>query len=150
ETALDLAKYAKEIFIFEKTDKIYADELLVEKVKEIEKIKICLQADIIRIEGQGKVESIVYRDLVSGKEMQQPMKGIFVQIGSVPATLFLGKLVEFNEKNEIKVNPLSFEASFKGIFAAGDCNDTKFKQAIIASGQGAVAALSAYEYLQNL
>jgi NADH-dependent peroxiredoxin subunit F len=154
ETALDLAKYAKEVFIFEKTDKIYADEILVEKALQlssgqVNKIKVCLQSEIIRIEGDGKVESIVYKDLISNKEMQQPMEGIFVQIGSIPATLFLGKLVDFNEKNEIKVNPLNLETSVKGILAAGDCNDTKWKQAIVASGQGAVAALSVYEYLQK-
>lgn len=149
ETALDLIKYAKKVFIFEKSDKILADEALVEKAKKTGKIEVCLQTGILKIEGQGKVQSIIYKDLALDKTLQQPMEGVFVQIGSVPATNFLGKLVDFNENNEIKVDSQTLETSVKGIFGAGDCNNTKWKQAIIASGQGAVATLSAYEYLQN-
>ena len=149
ETALDLIKYAKKVFIFEKSDKILADEALVEKVKTIGKTEICLQTEILKIEGQGKVQSIIYKDLALDKTLQQPMDGIFVQIGSVPATGFLGKVVDFNENSEIKVDLKTLEASVNGIFAAGDCNDTKWKQAIIAAGQGATAALSAYEFLQK-
>lgn len=149
ETALDLIKYAKKVFIFEKSDRILADEALVEKAKTTGKIEICLRTEILKIEGQGKVQSIIYKDLALDKALQQPMDGIFVQIGSVPATGFLGKAVDFNEKNEIKVDSQTLEASVKGIFAAGDCNNTKWKQAIIASGQGAVAALSVYEFLQS-
>ncbi|MDO8524427.1 MAG: FAD-dependent oxidoreductase [bacterium] len=149
ETALDLIKYAKKVFIFEKSDKILADEALVEKAKITGKIEICLQVEILKVEGTNRVQSIVYKNLASGKTMQQPMDGVFVQIGSVPATGFLGKLVDFDEDNEIKVDSKTLETSVKGIFAAGDCNDTKWKQAIIAAGQGATAALSAYEFLQK-
>lgn len=150
ETALDLIKYAKKIFIFEKSDKVLADQALVEKAKITGKIEICLQTEILKIEGIKKVQSIIYKDLALDKTLQQPMDGIFVQIGSVPATGFLGKMLDFNENNEIKVCLATLETSVKGIFAAGDCNDTKWKQAIIASGQGAIAALSAYEYLKNI
>jgi len=150
ETALDLIKYAKKVFIFEKGEKALADEILIEKAKATGKIEICLQTEILKIEGQGKVQSIVYKDLALSKTMQQPMDGIFVQIGSVSATGFLGKLIDFNENNEIKVDSQTLEASLKGIFGAGDCNDTKWKQAIIAAGQGAVAALGVYEYLIQL
>ena len=108
-----------------------------------------MQTEILKIEGQGKVQSIIYKDLALDKTLQQPMDGIFVQIGSVPATGFLGKVVDFNENSEIKVDLKTLEASVNGIFAAGDCNDTKWKQAIIAAGQGATAALSAYEFLQK-
>lgn len=150
ETALDLAKYAKKVIVFEKGNGILADEVLLDKVKESGKIDVVLSAEIMKITGQGKVESIIYKDLKESKVLEQPFNGVFVQIGSVPATGFLGELVDFNELNEIKVNKESLASSIKGIFAAGDCNDTKWKQAIIASGQGATAALSAYDYLQSL
>ncbi len=154
ETALDLLKYAKKVFIFEKGDKILADEALVETLRQNSgqagKVEIHLQVEILKIEGINKVQSIVYKDLKTDKILQQPMDGVFVQIGSVPATGFLGKLVHFNKNNEIKVDSQTLETSVKGVFAAGDCNDTKWKQAIIASGQGAVAALAAYEYLQKI
>ncbi|MDD5739020.1 MAG: FAD-dependent oxidoreductase [Candidatus Pacebacteria bacterium] len=149
ETALDLVKYASKVFIFESSDKILADEVLIEKVKSTGKVEICLQAEILRIEGQGKVEAVVYKDMALNKEVRLVVDGVFVQIGSVPATGFLGKLVDFNEKNEIEVDSATLETSVKGIFAAGDCNNTKWKQAIIAASQGAITALSAYEFLQS-
>lgn len=149
ETALDLAKYAKKIFIFEKSAKSTADEMLQEQAKATGKVEILLEKELIKIEGQEKMQAIVYKDIKTQKTFQQPMSGIFVHIGSVPATGFLGKLVDFNRNNEIKVNSKVLQTSQKGIFAAGDCNDGKWKQMIIAAGEGAVAALSAYEYLQN-
>ncbi len=149
ETALDLAKYAKKIFIFEKSQKVLADEMLQEQAKATGKIEILLENELIKIEGQGKVQAIVYKDIKTQKTFQQPMNGIFVHIGSVPVTGFLGKLVDFNKNNEIKVNSKTLQTSQKGVFAAGDCNDFKWKQMIIAAGQGAIAALSVYEYLQK-
>ncbi|MDD4990389.1 MAG: FAD-dependent oxidoreductase [Candidatus Pacebacteria bacterium] len=149
EAALDLAKYAKKIFIFEKSQKVLADEMLQEQGKATGKIEILLEKELIKIEGQGKVQAIIYKDIKTQKTFQQPMNGIFVHIGSVPATGFLGKLVDFNKNNEIKVHSKTLQTSQKGIFAAGDCNDLKWKQMIIAAGQGAVAALAVYEYLQN-
>ncbi len=150
ETALDLAKYAKKIFIFEKSPKVLADEMLQEQAKATGKIEILLEKELIKIEGQRKVQAIIYKDIKTQKTFQQPMNGIFVHIGSVPATGFLGKLVDFNKNNEIKVHSKILQTSQKGIFAAGDCNNLKWKQMIIAAGQGAVAALSAYEYLNKL
>ncbi|MDD5433470.1 MAG: FAD-dependent oxidoreductase [Candidatus Pacebacteria bacterium] len=149
ETALDLAKFAKKVFIFEKGDKILADEILREQAQKAGNITINLKTEILKIEGDKKIQSIVYKTIENHKEFQQPMDGVFVQIGSIPATGFLGNLVDFDKNNSIKINDKTLQASVKGIFAAGDCNDTTYKQLIIAAGQGATAALSAYEYLQN-
>ena len=149
ETALDLAKYAKKVFIFEKSGNIRADELLQSEVRNNTKIEILLQTDLQKVEGRGKVQSITYKDLTEQKIFQQPMDGVFSQIGGSPVTDFLGSQLKLNKNREIIVNHLTMETSQKGVFAAGDCNDTKFKQMIIAAGQGAVAALSVYEYLQS-
>lgn len=150
ETALDLAKYAEKIYIFEKSAKLTADEILQEQVKAAGKAEILLEKELVKIEGKGKVEKIAYKDLKTKKIFQKPLDGVFVQIGSVPATGFLGKLVDFNEKNEIKVNPKTLQASLEGVFAAGDVIDAPRKQLIIAAGEGAKAALAAYDYLQKL
>ena len=149
ETALDLAKYAKKVIVFEQGESILADEILQDQIKATGKVEITFNAQIVKIEGQGRVQSIVYKNLKENKVLQQPMDGIFVQIGSVPATGFLGNLVKFNNQNEIIVDNETFVSSVNGIFAVGDCNNTKWKQAIVASGQGAVGALSVYEFLQN-
>lgn len=150
ETALDLVKYAKKVIIFEQGEKISADEILQDQANATGKIEFIFNTQVLKIEGQGRVQSLVYKDLKKDKILQRPMDGVFVQIGSVPATGFLGKLVDFNSQNEIIVDNETFVSSANRIFAVGDCNNTKWKQAIIASGQGAVAALSVYEYLQGI
>ncbi len=150
EAALDLVRYAKRIFIFEKLNRAAADELLQELVKKEKKIEIQLNKEIKKIEGREKVQAVVYQDLKTGKTFQVPIDGVFVQIGSVPATGFLKGLVEFNRTDEIKVDFQTCESSTEGIFAAGDVNDGRWKQIIIAAGEGCRAALAVYEYLQKL
>jgi len=149
EAALDLAKYAKSIFIFEKDNTAKADELLQEQAQKTGKIKVVFHKQVLKIEGNQKVEAIIYKDTKTNKIFQQPMEGVFVYIGSVPTVEFLGKMVGLNKNKEIKVNPRTMATSCEGIFAAGDCNDSKWKQMIVAAGQGAVAALSAHEYLMS-
>ncbi len=150
EAALDLLKYAKRIFIFERSDKIIADEILQEEAKKEKKIEIHLNKEVKKIEGRGKVQSLLYHDLKTKKTFQVPIDGVFVQIGTIPATAFVKGLVEFNEADEIKVDFKTCQTSCPGIFAAGDVNDGKWKQIIIAAGEGARAALAVYKYLQNM
>jgi len=150
EAALDLTKYAKRIFIFERSDKISADELLQEQVKKETKIQVHLNKELKKIEGKDKVQALIYQDLKTNKTFQVPIDGVFVQIGSVPATAFVKGLVDFNERDEIKVDFQMCQTSTPGIFAAGDVNDGRWKQIIIAAGEGCRAALAAYEYLQKL
>lgn len=150
ETALDLAKYAKEIFIFESSNRILADEIIQEKIKKEKKIKIYLNKEIKSIEGENKVESLIYQDLKGKEIIQIPIDGIFIQIGSIPATGFLEGLVKFNEKDEVVVDFETYATSCPGLFAAGDVNSGRWKQIVIAAAEGSRAALTAYEYLQNL
>ena len=126
-----------------------ADEILQEQVKKEKSIEIHLNKEIKKIEGRDKVQAMVYQDLKTGKTFQVPIDGVFVQIGTIPATGFLKGLCEFNEKDEIKVDFESCGTSTPGLFAAGDVNNGKWKQIIIAAGEGARAALAAYEYLQS-
>jgi len=147
--ALDLTRYAKRIFIFEKSEKLLADEILQEQVKKESKIEIHLNTEIKKIEGNKKVQDLIYQDSKTKKNYQVPMDGVFIQIGSVPATGFLKGLVEFNRSDEIKHDFENCATSCPGIFTAGDVDDGKWKQIIVAAGEGAIAALSAYEYLQK-
>jgi len=149
EAALDLTKYAKRIFIFERSDTLKADEILQEQVKREKKIQVHLNKEMKKIEGKGKVQALIYQDLKTGKTFQVPIDGVFVQIGSIPATDFLKGLCQFNEDDEIKVDSETCATSCLGLFAAGDVNNGKWKQIIIAAGEGARAALAAYEYLQR-
>ena len=75
------------------------------------------------------------------------VNGVFVEIGYAPATAFVKDLVELNDKSEIVSDPTTLATKTPGLFSAGDCNQGKYKQIVVASGEGAKAALSAYEYL---
>ena len=150
EAALDLAKYAKRVFIFEKLDRIIADEILQKQVKKESRIQVHLNKEMKKIEGNKTVYSATYKDLKTGKTFQVPTHGVFIQIGSVPATGFLKGLCKFNKKDEVKVDFESCETSCPGIFAAGDVNNGRWKQIIIAAGEGSRAALSVHKYLQEM
>jgi len=149
EAALDLVKYAKRIFIFEKSEKIIADEVLRDRAKKEKKIEIHTNTEIKKIEGNNKVQDLIYQDLKTRKTYQVPTDGVFIQIGSIPATGFLKDLVEFNQTDEIKVDFETCATSCSGIWAAGDVNNGEWKQIIIAASDGARAALAVYEYLQK-
>ena len=153
EAVLDLVKYAKRIFIFEMLDRLKADEILQDRVqfliKHKKNIEIFLNTKIQRINGKKKVQSIVYKNLKTGKTFQMPVDKIFIQVGLVPSTSFLKGIVKFNQKDEIIVDFETCKTSMPGIFAAGDVNNGKWKQIVLAAGDGTRAALSAYDYLQK-
>lgn len=149
ESALFLSNYVKKAIILEYGDKVNADAENQELVSRNKNIEVITNAKILRIEGKVFVNSITYEDLKEKVEKTLEVQGVFVEIGYSPATGFLGDLVELNDKNEIMFDPKTLETKTKGLFSAGDCNVSKYKQIVMASGQGAIAALSAYEYIKR-
>lgn len=147
--AIELIKYAAKAFVFEFSSTVRADEVIQEQAKATGKIEVFLNVRLKEIKGNNKVESVIYDDLKNKKEYEIPVEGVFVEIGSVPAANIVKGLVEFNEAGEIKINPSTGETSTPGIFAAGDVTDVKYKQVVVAAGEGAKAALSVYKYIEN-
>jgi thioredoxin-disulfide reductase len=150
EAAIALSNWAKKIYILEYSEKIGADLENQERVKKTGKIEIITNAIVKEIKGKEFVKALIYQDRKSQKNINLPIEGIFIEIGSQPATSFARDLVEFNEKDEIKVNPFTGETSTPGLFAAGDADNVPYKQIVIAAGEGAKAALSAYDYIKKL
>ena len=149
EAAFFLANYVKKIYILEYGPQVKADAENQELVKNTEKAIVIVNATVEKIEGDGFVKSLTYRDLVSKELKKIEVDGIFVEIGNQPATSFAKNLVEFNEKDEIKVEFETYQTKTPGLFAVGDCNVGKYKQIITAAGEGAKAALAAYEYIKK-
>ncbi len=149
EAAIFLSKIAKMVSILEYGEKIKADVENQERLKKTGKDQIITNADIKKIKGNKFVESILYQDRKTGKKFVLPVDGIFVEIGYQPATFFIKGLVDFNERDEIKVDFETFQTKTPGLFAAGDCNIGKYKQIITAAGEGAKAAMAAYDYLKT-
>jgi thioredoxin reductase len=149
ETAIFLSKIAKKIYILEYSDKVKADPQNQELAKRTDKIEIITKARVKEIKGEKFVNSLLHQDRKTGKKVNLLVEGIFVEIGSIPATSFIKGLVDFNERDEIKVDFETMETKTPGLFAAGDCNVGQYKQIVTACGEGAKAVLAAYDYLQN-
>lgn len=149
ESALFLSNYVKKIYILEYSDQVKADKENQELVLKNKNIEIITNAKILRIEGETFVNSVTYEDLVKNKENTLQVDGVFIEIGYTPSTSFAKNLVDLNEKQEIIFDPKTLETKTPGLFSAGDCNVSKYKQIVMASGEGAKAALSAYEYIKK-
>jgi NADH-dependent peroxiredoxin subunit F len=150
EAALELTRFAKRVYLFEILDKLTADNLLVEKVSENDKIEVVTSATVEAFKGDRELEKIVYVGKGSNEKKSVSVDGCFIEIGTLPNTDFLKGFVELNKKGEIIVNPKTFETSVKGVYAAGDVVDFEDKQVVIATGQGALAVLSVCRYLKSL
>ncbi len=149
ETAIFLSNIAKKIYILEYGQEVKADAENQARVKKTGKVEIITNAAVKKIQGEKFVNSLIYEDRKTRKEKALSVDGIFVEIGSQPATSFVKGLVDFNEKDEIAVDFETFQTKTPGLFAAGDVNVGRYKQIVTACGEGAKAALAAFEYLQK-
>lgn len=145
EAAIDLSGIARQVTVVEFNDSLKADQVLVDKLRSLPNTAILTSARTRRIEGDGKrVTALVYENRANGAEEVLNIDGIFVQIGLLPNSRFLSGTVELTPSGEIKVDAKG-RTSVPGIYAAGDVTTTPFKQIIIAMGEGAKAALAAFE-----
>jgi alkyl hydroperoxide reductase subunit F len=147
EAAIDLAGIVEHVTLLEFAPQLKADAVLVNKVESLPNVTIHVNAQTTEITGDGsKVNGIKFKDRLSGEEHHVPLAGVFVQIGLVPNTEFLKGTVELSRFGEIVVDAHG-RTNVPGVFAAGDATTTPFKQIVIAAGEGAKAALSAFDYL---
>jgi thioredoxin reductase (NADPH) len=154
EAALYLKELASQLYIIHQTDKPVGSEesidlLLQNKNDSNKKISFISNSIVKAINGNSKVESLTLYNSKTKSESKLDVDGIFVEMGYVARTDIVKDLVKLNGSKEIIVDKYCSTSS-KGIFAAGDVTDVPYKQAIISAGQGAIAALSAYNYLQRL
>ena len=145
EAAIDLAGIVQNIVLVEYGDKLKADSVLVDKLKSLSNVEIIVGAKTKSIEGDGqKVHTLKYEDRASAQEKQVSLDGVFVQIGLIPNSQFLKETVALTNYGEIIIDE-KCRTNVKGIYAAGDVTTVPFKQIIIAMGEGAKAALAAFE-----
>ncbi|URZ87834.1 alkyl hydroperoxide reductase subunit F [Floricoccus penangensis] len=146
EAAIDLSGIAKHVYILEFAPEMRADQVLQDRIANTDNISVTLNAATKVIKGNDAVESIVYVDRDTNEEHEIALEGIFVQIGLLPNTAWLkNTAVELNERGEVIVDKHG-QTNVPGIFAAGDCTDSAYKQIIISMGSGATAALGAFDY----
>ena len=147
EAAIDLAGIVGHVTLIEFDTALRADAVLQRKLKSLPNVKTLLSAQTTEVTGDSqKVNGLVYKDRATGESHQVELEGVFVQIGLVPNTDWLKGTVELSKHGEIMVDARG-QTSVPGVFAAGDATTTPFKQIIIAAGDGAKAALSAFDHL---
>jgi NADH-dependent peroxiredoxin subunit F len=148
EAAIDLAGIVAHVTLIEFDTKLRADEVLQRKLRSLPNVTVVMNAQTTAITGDQKVNGLTYKERASGEEKRVHLEGVFVQIGLVPNTEWLKGTVELSRHGEIIVDTKG-QTSLPGVFAAGDATTVPFKQIIIAAGDGAKAALGAFEYLMR-
>lgn len=146
EAAIDLAGIVAHVTLVEFDTKLRADAVLQKKLHSLANVAVIVNAQTTAITGTDKVDGLTYKDRATGEAKRVDLEGVFVQIGLVPNTEWLKGTVELSKHGEIVVGPRG-ETSVPGVFAAGDCTTVPFKQIIIAAGDGAKAALGAFDHL---
>ena len=147
EAAIDLAGITSHVTLLEFAAELKADQVLQEKLRSLKNVEVILNAQTLEVTGDGKqVTGLQYQHRQTMEQQGLAVSGIFVQIGLLPNTQWLGDSVARNRFGEIDIDT-KCATSQPGIFAAGDCTTVPYKQIIVASGEGAKASLSAFDYL---
>lgn len=147
EAAIDLAGLAEHVYVLEFLPTLKADQVLQDRVHQLENVTVLTNVATKEIHGSDQVEAITYLNRANNEEHKIELSGVFVQIGLLPNTDWIkDSSVALNERGEIIVDKHG-ATNVPGIFAAGDCTDSAYKQIIISMGSGATAALGAFDYL---
>src|SRR3989339_198662 len=149
ESAAQLLAYCKSVTLIHRRDVFRADEITVKKLLENPKFKAITNAEIIRVDGGQFVESLTYKDKLSGEEHTLQSNGIFVEIGQTPNVDFVKDIVKTDESGKIIVDPMSQASSLEGIWAAGDCTNGRYHQNNIAVGDAVKALEDIYIWIQK-
>jgi NADH-dependent peroxiredoxin subunit F len=146
----DLLSYANKIYLLIRGDKIKGDPILFEEVKKDSRVEILMMSETVEIFGKEFIEGLKYLDKKENQTKELKISGVFVEIGSVPNSEFLGDLVDKNKNNEIIVDFGTQKTSCTGIWAAGDVTVLPYRQNNISAGDGIKALLDIDSSLKNI
>jgi len=149
EEATFLTKFASKVYVVHRRDELRASAIMQERAKTNAKIELLLSHKVVAVEGGHGVEQVRVHDLKAGAERVVPAAGLFFAIGHIPNTAFLGGQLACDEQGYVLTTPGTTHTSVPGVFAAGDVQDKKYRQAITAAGSGCAAALEAEHFLQG-
>jgi NADH-dependent peroxiredoxin subunit F len=147
EAAIDLAGFVAHVSLLQFDTELKADAVLVKKLRSLNNVTIITSAQTTEITGDGhKMNGLTYTDRVTGESKHLQLEAVFVQIGLLPNSDWLKGTLNLSKFGEIEINHHN-ATSLPGVFAAGDVTTIPYKQIIIAMGEGANAALGAFDYL---
>jgi len=145
EAAMDLIKIANSVHIVSITP-LTGDPIYQDKLRSSDKVTIYTEHEIVKLVGDTVLEGLEIRSLKTGETKRLDVEGLFVEIGLLPNSDIVKGMLNLNQYGEIVVD-YKCHTGFPGVFACGDVTNVPFKQVIVAAGEGAKAALAAYEYL---
>ena len=147
EAAIDLAGIVGHVTLIEFMDDMRADAVLQRKLRSLPNVEVRLGTKTTEVIGDGgKVTGLAIEPRDGGEGEQLDLEGVFVQIGLLPNTEWLGDALELSERGEIVIDGVG-RTSLPGVFAAGDCTVEPYKQIVTALGAGSTASLSAFDHL---
>ncbi len=155
EEATFLTKFASKVTIVHRRSEFRASPIMLERAKKDPKITFLTNQVVEEIVGATAVTGIRLKDTVTGTTKTYPTQGVFLAIGHKPSTSFLKGLVDLDAKGYVTVKrptgalTAQTETNVPGLFAAGDCVDPRYRQAIVAAGQGCMAAMDAQKYIED-
>jgi thioredoxin reductase (NADPH) len=149
EEALFLTKFGKKVTIVHRRDRLRATKLLQERAEANDKIEFAWSSSVERIDGSKKVEKVIVRDIKTGGKNEIPCDGVFIFVGWRPNTDFVSDVLKLSDAASIIVDS-AMATSARGVFAAGDCCERPLHQVVTACGDGAIAAVSAQHYVEEL
>jgi thioredoxin reductase (NADPH) len=149
EEATFLTKFARHVTVVHRRDKLRASKIMQEKARSNPRISFALNSVISDVLGNEKVESVVLENLHTSKKESVKADGLFIAIGHEPATWLFKGQIDMEPNGYIKVHD-GTHTSVKGVFAAGDVVDFKYRQAVTAAGMGCQASIDAERYLEGL
>lgn len=148
EEALFLTRFASEVTVIHRRDKLRASKIMAERAEKNPKIRFVWNSAVTEIFGKDDVDGIRVKNVATGEERTLACKGVFVALGHVPSTKAFAGQLNMDESGYIELHNNTSYTSVEGVFAAGDCADKRYRQAITAAGMGARAAIDAERWLE--
>jgi len=149
EEATFLTRFASEVHVIHRRDQLRASKIMADRALANPKIKFHWNSVVTEVFGEKDVDGVKLNNLLTHEETTLPCKGYFVALGHVPNTAPFVDQIELDEAGYIVLKGQSSYTSMEGVFAAGDCADNVYKQAITAAGMGARAAIDATRFLES-
>jgi len=152
EEAVYLTRFASSVTLIHRREQFRASRIMVERAQNNPRIRFMLNQKVDEILGQDKVEGIRLEDTRNGARQDLPLEGVFMAIGHTPNTTLFRDQVALDAQGYIltRRDPvLQTQTSLAGVFACGDVQDVRYRQAISAAGSGCSAALDAERYLEE-
>lgn len=149
EEALFLTRYGSKIYIVHRRDELRASKIMGNRAMKHPSIEILWDTVLTKVEGDNVVQSVTLQNVKTKEEEKREAGGVFFAVGHVPNTAFLKGQLELHDNDYIKVVPGTTKTNVEGVFAAGDCQDHVYRQAVTAAGSGCMAAIEAERYLAS-